>query len=101
VSGPTLEVVQGQKPQAFFVGDYNSSIQLTKHDALKTPTLESHIGAGVNIIWLRSGASATCDTSFITNGSAKLQSNSVLTRGAVQSFRGGVDLDESSHETIA
>lgn len=101
VSGPTLEVVQGQKPQAFFVGDYNSSIQLTKHDVLKTPTLESHIGAGVNIIWLRSGASATCDTTFVTNGSAKLQSNSVLTRGAVQSFRGGVDADESSHETIA
>jgi hypothetical protein len=101
VSGPTLEVVTGQKPQAFFIGEYGSSIQLTKHDVTKTPTLEAHVGSGINIIWLRSGAAASCDITFITNGNAKLQSNSVLTRGAIQSFKGGVDTDESSHEAIA
>lgn len=94
VSGQNLAVATGMTPGVFYVGSLNSSITLQQHSA----TDEVNVVSGTTVAQARINSSLVCDASFITNGTALLQMNSVLSRSVeANPFLGGANADASSN----
>lgn len=102
VAGIKLQVIESAlgTPDAFFVAERNSSLNLSGHNIESDPSCESGVTPGTVVAKVRLGSNVVCDPSWITNGQAKLQMNSVLMRNfAKEPFRGKVDKDSSSTDS--
>lgn len=98
VSGSTRLIATSPKVDSFFVADRTSNINLEKHDAQTTPSLESGITSSTVVLKANMNSTVACNSSWISNGKAVITTNSVLTRSILKNpFLGNIDSDVSSN----
>jgi len=95
-SGVDLSVDSGATPGSFFVGERNSTLNLSNH---ATDTVsEVNINASTVVAQVEFNSSIVVTSDFQTNGSAVLSANSTLARTILTNpFLGGVTADSSSN----
>jgi hypothetical protein len=96
VSGVNLVVDSGATPGAFYIGERNSTLNLSNH---ATDTVsETNVSATTVVAQVEFNSSIVVTSDFQTNGSAVLAANSTLARTvSVNPFLGGVSTDSSSN----
>lgn len=95
-SGVDLAVDGGATPGAFYIGERNSTVNLSNH---ATDTVsEANVTSTTVVAQVEFNSSIVVTSDFQTNGSAVLSANSTLARTvSVNPFLGGVTADSSSN----
>jgi hypothetical protein len=98
VSGSVKLVATSTKVDSFFNADRISNITLEKHDSQTTTSLEEGITSGTVVLKVNMNSTASCSSTWISNGKAILTTNSVLTRSILKNpFLGNSEFDSSSN----
>jgi hypothetical protein len=99
VNGTQFRVLANSAPQAFFVAERSSTLDLQAHNILTDPTMETGILTNHVIALVQMGSTLVCQPTFISGGKCKLQTNSTLVRSvSVSPFVGSIDKDPSTSD---
>lgn len=102
VSGDVTLKANSPKMDSFFAATRSSNITLEKHDVQVNNSLEVNITSSIQVVKASLGSTVECNNTWVSNGQAVLNTNSVLSRSIVKNpFLAGITVDASSNVIIS